>query len=137
MNQKVLKTLEFNKIIDLLTDKADSTPGKKLCKELIPSTDLNEIQKNQAETKDALSRLFKSGSTSFGNNSDLGFSIKSLQIGSTLSITELLKIASMLDNVSRIKTYGKKESAGQPVQLDGCGCGDLCPVCMAGHRGLL
>ena len=109
MNQKVLKTLEFNKIIDLLTDKADSTPGKKLCKELIPSTDLNEIQKNQAETKDALSRLFKSGSTSFGNNSDLGFSIKSLQIGSTLSITELLKIASMLDNVSRIKTYGKKE----------------------------
>ena len=109
MNQKVLKTLEFNKIIDLLTEKADSTPGKKLCKELIPSTDLNEIQKNQAETKDALSRLFKSGSTSFGNNSDLGFSIKSLQIGSTLSITELLKIASMLDNVSRIKTYGKKE----------------------------
>ena len=109
MNQKVLKTLEFNKIIDLLTDKADSTPGKKLCKELIPSTDLNEIQKNQVETKDALSRLFKSGSTSFGNNSDLGFSIKSLQIGSTLSITELLKIASMLDNVSRIKTYGKKE----------------------------
>lgn len=109
MNQKVLKTLEFNKIIDLLTDKADSTPGKKLCKELIPSTNLNEIQKNQAETKDALSRLFKSGSTSFGNNSDLGFSIKSLQIGSTLSITELLKIASMLDNVSRIKTYGKKE----------------------------
>ena len=109
MNQKVLKTLEFKKIIDLLTDKADSTPGKKLCKELIPSTDLNEIQKNQVETKDALSRLFKSGNTSFGNNSDLGFSIKSLQIGSTLSITELLKIASMLDNVSRIKTYGKKE----------------------------
>ena len=109
MNQKVLKTLEFNKIIDLLTDKADSTPGKKLCKKVIPSTDLNEIQKNHAETKDALCRLFKSGSTSFGNNSDLGFSIKSLQIGSTLSITELLKIASMLDNVSRIKTYGKKE----------------------------
>ena len=107
MNQKVLKTLEYNKIIDLLTDKADSEPGKKLCRELVPSTDIDEIRKNQAETRDALTRLFKSGSTSFGNNRDLGFSVKSLEIGSALSASELLKIASMLDNVSRIKTYGK------------------------------
>ena len=30
MNTKVLTTLEYNKIIDLLTEKADSEPGKKL-----------------------------------------------------------------------------------------------------------
>lgn len=109
MNQKVLKTLEYDKIIDMLTEKADSEPGKKLCRELIPSTDLEEIRKNQAETRDALNRLFRTGSTSFGNNCDLGFSVKSLEIGSVLSIVELLKIASMLDNVNRIRTYGKKE----------------------------
>ena len=114
MNQKVLKTLEYNKIIDLLTDKADSEPGKKLCRELIPSTDIEEIRRNQAETRDALSRLFKSGSTSFGNNRDLGFSVKSLEIGSALSASELLKIAAMLDNVSRIKTYGKKDNEEAP-----------------------
>ena len=114
MNQKVLKTLEYNKIIDLLTDKADSEPGKKLCRELVPSTDIEEIRKNQAETRDALTRLFKSGSTSFGNNRDLGFSVKSLEIGSALSASELLKIASMLDNVSRIKTYGKKDNEEAP-----------------------
>lgn len=108
MNQKVLKTLEYCKIIDMLTDKADSEPGKKLCRELLPSADLTEIRKSQKNTKDALNRLFKMGSTSFGNNRDLGFSIKSLEIGSTLSILELLHIASMLDNVSRIKSYGKK-----------------------------
>lgn len=109
MNQKVLSKLEYNKIIDMLTEKADSKPGKKLCRELLPSTNPEEIRKNQTQTSDALSRLFKVGSTSFGSNSDLGFSIKSLEIGSTLSIAELIKIAAMLDNVSRIKTYGKKD----------------------------
>ena len=114
MNQKVLKTLEYNKIITLLTDKADSQPGKKLCEELVPSTDLTAIRQAQRETKDALSRLFKVGSTSFGSNRELGFSIKSLEIGSTLSITELLKIASFLDNVARIKNYGKKDREDAP-----------------------
>lgn len=114
MNQKVLKTLEYNKIIDMLTEKADSEPGKRLCRKLLPSTDLEEIVNSQKLTEDALGRLFRVGSTSFGSNSDLNFSIKSLEIGSTLSIVELMKIASMLDNVSRIKTYGKKDREDAP-----------------------
>lgn len=114
MNTKVLTTLEYNKIIDLLTEKADSEPGKKLCRELVPSTDLSAIRTVQRETKDALARLFRIGSTSFGSNRDLGFSIRSLEIGSSLSMSELLKLASFLDNVSRIKTYGKKEREDFP-----------------------
>lgn len=114
MNQKVLKTLEYDKIIQILTEKADSEPGKALCRELTPSIDLAQIRRNQRETGDALGRLFQFGSTSFGNNRDLGFSIKSLEIGSTLSAAELLKIASMLDNVNRIKTYGRKEREDAP-----------------------
>ena len=53
MNTKVLTTLEYTKIIDLLTEKADSEPGKKLCRELVPSTDLSAIRTAQRETKDA------------------------------------------------------------------------------------
>ena len=114
MNTKILTTLEYTKIIDLLTEKADSEPGKKLCRELVPSTDLSAIRTAQRETKDALARLFRIGSTSFGSNRDLGFSIRSLEIGSSLSMSELLKLASFLDNVSRIKTYGKKEREDLP-----------------------
>ena len=114
MNTKVLTTLEYTKIIDLLTEKADSEPGKKLCRDLVPSTDLSTIRTAQRETKDALARLFRIGSTSFGSNKDLGFSIRSLEIGSSLSMSELLKLASFLDNVSRIKTYGKKEREDLP-----------------------
>ncbi len=109
MNQKALHTLEYDKIIIRLTEKADSAPGKELCAGLVPVTELSDIQKAQTETADALSRLFKYGSTSFGSNYSLGFSIKSLEVGSALSMAELLKMAAFLENVARIKAYGRNE----------------------------
>ncbi|HBA68224.1 MAG TPA: endonuclease MutS2 [Lachnospiraceae bacterium] len=109
MNEKVLQTLEYNKIIDMLTEKATSDPGRKLCRDLHPFDDINVINEAQTQTSDALSRLFKKGSVSFGGNKDLGYTLKSLGIGSALSITELLNIAGLLENVNRIKSYGKKE----------------------------
>ena len=98
----------------MLANKANSAPGKKLCRELMPSTDPEEIRRNQRQTADALRRLFKLGSTSFGNNKDLGFTIRSLEIGSPLSIPELLNIAGLLDNVSRVKAYGKRNRDDEP-----------------------
>ncbi len=115
MNDKVLNTLEYTKILQSLTDFADSEPGKKVCSALRPDTDLESIQKAQAETRDALTRLFKRGSTSFGGNKDIGFTVKTLEIGSTLSSVELLKIAKLLDNVNRIKTYGGKDREDMPA----------------------
>lgn len=50
MNQKVLKTLEYHKIIEKLTEYAASEPGKRLCRELEPSSDFEEIVQAQAET---------------------------------------------------------------------------------------
>lgn len=107
MNEKVLRTLEYTKIISTLTEKASSQPGKELCQELTPMTDLDEICLAQQQTSDALSMLFAKGSTSFGGNKDVSYSLRSLEIGSTLSTSELLKIARLLDNVNRIKTYGR------------------------------
>ena len=114
MNENVLKTLEYTKILEMLADKANSEPGKKLCRELMPSTDIGEIRRNQRQTADALRRLFKLGSTSFGNNKDLGFTLRSLEIGSTLAIPELLNIAGLLDNVSRVKNYGRRDRDDEP-----------------------
>ena len=109
MNKKGLQILEYNKIISMLAEKASSQPGKALCEALFPSTVLEEIEEAQTETADALSRLFAKGNISFGSNKDLGFAIKSLEIGSTLSISELLKIANILENVARVKKYGRPE----------------------------
>lgn len=109
MNSKVLRVLEYHKIIDRLAEKASSEPGKRLARALVPMTDLDEIQAAQTQTADALGRLFAKGSTSFGSNRDLGMSLKSLEVGSVLSISELLRIASFLENVNRIKSYGRRE----------------------------
>ena len=109
MNEKVLQVLEYNKIIQMLENKASSPLGKEMALALKPSCDLDEINRAQEETTAAFSRIVTKGNTSFGNNKDIGFSLKSLGIGSTLSVSELLKIAAFLENVSRIKTYGKKE----------------------------
>ena len=109
MNQKVLHTLEYDKIINILIERASSAPGKELCRKLVPMTDLSDISQAGQETQDALSRLFKKGSTSFGGNKEVTGSLRSLDIGSTISPSELLKIAGLLDNVNRIKSYGHSE----------------------------
>lgn len=115
MNSKVLRVLEYNKIIERLTDKATSEQGRKLTAALEPMTDLEAIKKAQTETADALGYLLRKGSTSFGGNKDLGMCIRSLEIGSTLSIEELLWIAAFLENVNRIKSYGRKEREDTPA----------------------
>ena len=114
VNKKVLKTLEYNKIIDRLAEHATSDPGRRLCRELVPMTELSDIESAQQETADALTRLFKKGSISFGSTRELGMSLKSLEIGSTLSIPELLHIASLLENTARVKNYGKKDREDVP-----------------------
>ncbi|MCD7805925.1 MAG: endonuclease MutS2 [Lachnospiraceae bacterium] len=114
MNKKGLKILEYPKIIAMLSDRACSEPGKAMCQALTPSDDLDTINKSQSQTADALTRLFAHGKISFGSNRDLGFAIKSLEIGSTLSIPELLGIAGMLENTARVKSYGKKGKEDAP-----------------------
>ena len=78
MNEKVLQVLEYNKIIKMLEDKASSPMGKEMVLNLKPSCELVEIDKAQEETAAAFSRIIAKGSTSFGNNKDIGFSLKSL-----------------------------------------------------------
>ena len=115
MNEKALRILEYDKIIEKLTSKASSSLGKELCKSLLPNTDLEEITLNQFHTRDALNRLFKKGSISFGSNKPIGRSLSSLEIGSCLSSIELLTIAGLLENANRIKSYGRKDRDDTPA----------------------
>ena len=109
MNEKVLKTLEYNKIIDLLTEYATSESGRELCRKLKPMTDLEAIEDAQAKTRDALSRIFKKGSLSFSGLHNIGASLKRLEIGGTLGIEELLRIASLLEVAKRAKSYSRSD----------------------------
>lgn len=107
MKSKTLKTLEYTKIIDRLTELASSPLGQEKCRSLVPSKDISEIRKMQRETSDALSRLWKKGAVSFSGTRDIRGSIKRLDIGSTLSQKELLDISSVLNVALRIKPLAK------------------------------
>lgn len=109
MNQKALYTLEYNKIISMLTAHASSALGKRKCEELLPSVSIGEIEYKQSQTADALTRLFQKGTISFSGVCDVRGSLKRLEIGSTLNIHELLQMCRLLENAGRVKSYGRRE----------------------------
>ena len=109
MNQKALKTLEYTKIITQLESHAASPLGKSFCRDLVPSSDLEEVRTWQAQTTDAADRVRLKGTVSFSGLRDIGSSLKRLEIGSSLSISELLSISSVLTVTARAKAYGRQD----------------------------
>lgn len=115
MNEKVLHTLEYNKILDQLTEYAFSADAKSRCQKLRPITDRAQIEQLQQQTSDALSRLFKYGSLSFSGVTDIRDSLKRLEIGGALSAIELLRVCSLLESAKRAKAFARsQEDNDQP-----------------------
>ena len=110
MNQKTLTKLEYNKIIDLLTEQASSDKGKKLCRELKPMTDLDEINTAQEQTDAAFTRIVKKGRLSFSGCLSVEDSIRRLEVGAALSAPELLRICKLLEVAARAKSYGRHDT---------------------------
>ncbi len=109
MDQKVLQTLEYHKIIEQLKGYATSALGRKLCASLLPSSDISKIRRDQQETTDAASRIRMKGSLSFAGCKDVSGSLKRLKIGSSLNPIELLAIGSILTIAARARAYGRHE----------------------------
>lgn len=110
MNQKALKTLEFDKIIHILTAHAASEGAKEMCRKLVPYDNINDVERAQRETADALRRVYRKGSVSFGGIRDIRGSLKRLKIGGILGMGELLQIMSLLETAGKIRQYGQREA---------------------------
>ena len=111
MNKKTLAKLEYNKIIELLTDHASSFSGKELCRRLKPMTSLADIQIAQEETGAAFTRIVKKGRPSFGGCNPVNDSLRRLEIGGSLGSGELLRICKLLETAGRAKAYGRHDNA--------------------------
>jgi len=114
MNQKALRVLEYDKIIQLLADQATSDAGKKRCLELVPMTDKQQINEAQTQTSDALSRIYRKGGLSFGGLKDPGFQMKRLEIGGSLNAAELLSVCTLLEITKRAKAYSRENRDDLP-----------------------
>ena len=110
MNQKTLTKLEFDKIITLLEEEAGSFRGRQLCRRLKPMTDLGKIDTFQEQTAAAFTRIVRKGRISFGDAMPVEESMKRLEVGGALTISELLRICRLLANAARVKSYGRHDT---------------------------
>lgn len=114
MNQKVLRTLEYNKIVERLAEYAFGADTKERCLSLLPSTSLSEITNAQQQTKDAMNRSLKRGRLDCSGIKPLSSAIRRVEIGGTMNIEELLGLCKLLETARRVKAYGRKEREDIP-----------------------
>ena len=114
MNQKVLRTLEYNKIVERLAEYAFGADTKERCLSLLPSTSLSEITNAQQQTKDAMNRSLKKGRLDCSGIKPLSSAIRRVEIGGTINIEELLGLCKLLETARRVKAYGRKEREDIP-----------------------
>ena len=96
MNQKSLRVLEFNKIIELLKSKASSSLGLKYIEELVPSSDFEEVKYMQQETSETQSILTKRGYVGLQGIHDIEDKVKRAGVGASLDPGSLIMIADTL-----------------------------------------
>ena len=116
MNKKVLKTLEYDKIVERLSALATCDAGRAYCEKLSPQSRISDIIKYQSQTEDALTRVMKYGSVSFSGTHDISDYMRILEIGSSLGAAELLRISQLLLVADRIKRCGVGDERGNEIK---------------------
>jgi len=109
MDKKVLRVLEYNKIIDKLADKTTSVLSREIAEQLIPSDDISSIVSMQQETSEAVSMIMRKGSPPIHGLSDIRGALKRAEIGSILSPKELLQISHSLKIAQNMKRYAGED----------------------------
>jgi DNA mismatch repair protein MutS2 len=105
MDNRALKVLEYDKIIQMLQDRTVSSLGRYIAEKLKPSADFDKVRERLKETSDASVFLWRKGSPPFGGIHDIRPSLKRVEIGSMLGIPELLAVGDVLRCGRIIKKY--------------------------------
>ena len=105
MNQKVLKTIEYTKIIAMLKEEADSSLGKEIAEALLPSSEPEEVRKSLLETEDAENRIRLKGPLSFRGMTDIRLYFPRIRLGAALSIAELLHVEKLLEFAEKARDF--------------------------------
>ena len=113
MNEKTQVKLEYNKIIELLTNEASSEAGKMKCQTLSPMIHLEEINIAQEQTAAAFSRIVKKGRLSFSGCYPVDASMMRLEVGAALSSGELLRVCKLCETANRAKAYGRHDTVDE------------------------
>lgn len=110
MEEKYIKKLEFNKILEELAKYSVTYLGKEQIKKLRPSTQKNIVKELLKETIEAENLIHRIGGIPIGEIDDITIHLKTLETYGTLSIKQLLDLAKILKMSREIKEYYKKIS---------------------------
>lgn len=106
MEEKTLKILEYDKILERLSAYATSEAGREYCLRLTPSSNFRHLSLWQKNTTDACTRIRLSGhSVSFRGLKDIPDTLKRIDMGASLSIPELLAVSAVLTVSDRVKRF--------------------------------
>lgn len=105
MNTKYLDTLEYHKIIDLLSNYAKTYIGKERIQKLAPSFQKEQVQLLLNETTEAISLIYRKSNIPLGDIPDISLWIKQLESYSILSTKALLELATILKISRELKEY--------------------------------
>ncbi|MAU10338.1 MAG: endonuclease MutS2 [Anaerolineaceae bacterium] len=92
INEKTLRTLEFNKILAQLADHASFSAGRQHIHDLIPSTDLEEVRTWQSETAEAVAMIENEIAYSLGGARDIREEAMNATRGVVIDASDLLDI---------------------------------------------
>ena len=101
MEEKIIKTLEFDKVLNIVSNYCVLSKTAESVKTLCPTSDFDECRLKIAETREASELLYKGGVSGIESYDDFGDALLRAQKGSTLGMGDLLKIARLLKS-SRI-----------------------------------
>ncbi|THF76052.1 endonuclease MutS2 [Cohnella fermenti] len=120
MNDKALYTLEYDKIILRLTEKAATSLGKEEAAKLRPSSDASEVQRRLAATDEAVRSAALKGSPPFGGVTDVRPALGRAKLGGVLGPSELMDIAGLIMGSRRIRKYiqAVADEADIPILAD-------------------
>ncbi|MBO1910687.1 hypothetical protein J4G37_38590, partial [Microvirga sp. 3-52] len=101
MESRVLKTLEFDKIRELVAGHCTSTAGRSEIDKLTPVSNYDEVVRLLEETDEGLAILRVRGNVPMGGIKDIRPHAKRAQMGGMLSAYELMEVSNTI-RASRI-----------------------------------
>ena len=110
MEQKTLKTLEYDKILEMLAAFAKNDATRARIFALTPSANFGAVEQTLAETDAALTLMLKYGSPELLWITDIGEVMKRLEIGGSLNMTELLNLGRILKNARTLKALTPEQT---------------------------
>lgn len=105
MEEKTLKTLEFDKVINMLVQHVINAETKIKAEKLVPQSKLSVVNTMLAQTDAAVVMICKFGSPPIARVTEISQIIKRINVGGVLSMAELLNIAAILKGAERLRKY--------------------------------